>query len=214
MNRKSLLTAMGALIVIGASMTFLWRTQFRPPQINRLLHQGIGESLARETQRVLSNTGGLVVITLKPGNSAALDAQLNSFQQFLERHPGVRIQKILEVAPENRSKYRAGAGLSGSRLMRVMRQHTNSHAVVSFLGVPELDAVEAKSLGTQGPKLIAVARSTKKLGTLLMSGRLQAALVPRFQFPAPVVGEPKTPQEWFDLQFQTVTPGMLPSRED
>ena len=105
--------------------------------------------------------------------------------------------------------------------------------VVSFLGLPEVDdsketgggkakvqdTVKGKGhgkgegkgeksateeVGGKRPRYVVLSRSLKKLGPLLVSGNVEVAVVPRFQFPSPVKGTPRTEREWFDMAFQAV----------
>jgi hypothetical protein len=126
--------------------------------------------------------------------------------------PEIEIDEIERLDADKKAKYGPGTGLSASRLLRLASKNQDLDAIVSFVGLPDLDPKELASLGTNGPRLIAFSRNLKKLGPLLHSRRLEAAAVPRFQFPSPISGEPRTPGEWFDLQCQWITPAdIVPS---
>jgi hypothetical protein len=67
------------------------------------------------------------------------------------------------------------------------------------------------------PKLIVESRSAGKLKKLFDQQLLHVAIVSRFQFPAPVEGNPGTLRQWFDKRFEIVTtetiatlPGAIP----
>ena len=91
-----------------------------------------------------------------------------------------------------------------------MNKNTTANAIV---GAPELKDDEIGQLQAR-PKFIAESRSVEKLGKLFAKHLLQVAIVSRFQFPAPVEGNPGTLREWFDKRFQVVTAesvGTLPA---
>ena len=64
------------------------------------------------------------------------------------------------------------------------------------------------------PKLLAVSHSRQHLREMFDQQWVQVAILPRFQFPAPVAGRPKSAHEWFDKYFQVATSAAaLPSKE-
>lgn len=182
---------------------------FAAPGFNVPLHQGLGETLAAQVHQSLGGQGQIVVVAIPASASEVVATQIDAFRRWLATHPGITVAEIEIVDTENKPKYGPGTGLSASRLVRLAKKHAATDALVSFIGLPELDAKELAELGARGPRLFATARDVKKLAPLLGSGRLQRAIVPRFQFPSPVTGDPGTPQEWFDLQFQVISPGNL-----
>jgi hypothetical protein len=94
--------------------------------------------------------------------------------------------------------------LSASKLTREVKKNLNREAIVSFVGLPEMDEAELATLGETGPQLLTFSRMPDKLGPLLQRGRVAAAIVPRFRFPAPGPEAPGTPGEWFTNQYQVV----------
>jgi hypothetical protein len=223
LDRRSVVVSIVALVVIAVSVGWTWHTQFARPPFNSALQQGIGEALAHRTRATLADGGKILVVTLESGDSPALHTQFEAFRTALNR-PGPRadasspavspsqpieIVEIERLDADKKSKYGPGTGLSASRLLRLAAKNQDVDAIVSFVGLPDLEPKEMSSLGTNGPRLIAFSRNLKKLGPLLASHRLEAAVVPRFQFPSPIAGEPRTPAEWFDLQCQWITPADL-----
>ena len=67
------------------------------------------------------------------------------------------------------------------------------------------DRARLEGVKQQGASRRAEARSADKLKSLFDQKILHAAIVSRFQFPTPIKGKPRTPQEWFDQRFQIVT---------
>ena len=55
------------------------------------------------------------------------------------------------------------------------------------------------------PKFVAECRSPDRIKRLFDKKILQVAVVNRFDYPAPVKHNPKTPKQWFDKYYQVVT---------
>lgn len=212
MRTNKLLVAAAALLAIAGSAWFIWHTTHSPSKINVLLHQGIGETLAEQALKVANPKGEIVVITMETRDSEVLATQFSAFKERLKTAKGARVGELITIDSEKKSKYGPGFGLSASKLSREIKKHSDASVFVSFVGMPSLDDKELKELGDSVPPLVAFCRSADKLESLLQRNYLRAAVVPRFQFPAPGDGMPRTSSEWFDFQFQAITPqglGML-----
>lgn len=203
MKKKDLFIAIGSVLLIAAAAWFAWRNYFAPPTINEALHRGIGLVLAEETIRCLDNRGDILVITMANGDSEILAAQFAAFRERLEQSR-VKLKDVELISAEKKDKYGPGVGLSASKLTREVKKNLNREAIVSFVGLPEMDESELAALGETGPRLLTFSRMPDKLGPLLQRGRVAAAIVPRFRFPAPGPEEPRTPGEWFTNQYQVV----------
>jgi hypothetical protein len=203
MKKNDLLKASVAAVLIAGSVWFLWQHYFAAPKINVALHRGIGIVLAEETIRLLDNRGDVLVITMADSDSEILATQFAAFRERLD-HSRVKIKDVELIASEKKDKYGPGVGLSASKLTREVKKNLNREAIVSFVGLPELDAAELPALGETGPRLLAFSRMPDKLGPLLQHGWVAAAIVPRFKFPTPGAESPRTPGEWFTNQYQVV----------
>ena len=203
-NRKQILLGTGAVLVVAACVWFTWKNQFASPKINVPLHQGIGEALAAEVIHALENRGDILVITMGDGDSEVLAAQFAAFRATIEKAGGIRIKDVELIDSKKKDKYRPGLGLSASKLAREVKKHSKKAAIVSFVGLPKLDDEEIAALGDTVPPLFTFSRDAKKLVPLLKRQALKAAIVPRFQFPAPGPEKPRTPEEWFVNQYQMI----------
>lgn len=211
MKNKQFLQIAVLLITIAASAWFIWRTQFAAPKFNVSLQQGIGEALAQETIQLLGGRGKIVVITMPDGDSDLLAAQYDAFRAALKKSQ-VQIDDKVTVNSEKKGKYRPGLGLSARALAAEVKKNRQAAAIVSFVGLPSLDEAEMAAMGDRVPPMIAFSRNRDKLQPLLKGGLLKAAVVPRFEFPAPGPKNPRTPREWFVNQFQFLTPAQLSTR--
>ncbi len=109
---------------------------------------------------------------------------------------------------EDQAKYGLGTGLSSRRFLRIVKNHPEADAVVSFVGVPRMsedDFAQAAS-AKKWPKFIAEVRQADKLRALFEKKVMDAAIVSRFQFPAPGPEKTRTAQDWFQKRYQIVTP--------
>ncbi|MCL4786605.1 MAG: hypothetical protein KJ070_07390 [Verrucomicrobia bacterium] len=203
---KNFLLAVGAVLVMAACGWFTWQQQFAAPKINVALHQGIGEALAAEVIHALENRGDLLVITMADRDSEILAAQFAAFRNAIQKAGGIRIKDVELIDSDKKDKYGPGLGLSASKLAREVKKNSKKSAIVSFVGLPKLEDEEFAALGARVPPLFVFSRDRDKLSSLLKRQAIQAAIVPRYQFPAPGPEKPRTPREWFVNQYQLIRP--------
>jgi len=201
---KKVVLAAGSILVIVGSSLWIYSHHFAAPKINVLLHQAVGRVMAEETAKLVDNRGKIVVIAIETAQDAELKVQLEEFAKTLKKFSGITVAKTYLLETENRAKYGAGSGLSARRFIRIVNKNTSAAALVSFVGAPALKDEEIGQLQAR-PKFIAESRSVEKLENLFAKQRLQVAIVSRFQFPAPVEGNPGTLRQWFDKRFQVLT---------
>ena len=209
-NSKQALAIAGLILVILASLTWIYVTEIAAPKINLPLHQGVGLVLAEETSKVLGNKGQVVVIAINPRKFPELKAQLAAFEKALKRLGGINVKETYMVETNDDPKYGVGTGLSAKRFLKIRKKYADADAIVSFVGVPNMTDEDFTGLKRPTPKFIAETRSPEKSIRLFQKGVLQVAVVSRFVFPAPGAKNPHTPREWFDQYFQIVTAAALP----
>lgn len=158
--------------------------------------------MAEQTAKALGPKGRILVLTISTSGQPELEEQLNSFQKALKRF-GSYTLKEHEVDTKDQPKYGVGAGISGRRFVRAVKNHP-CDAVVSFIGAPKISDEECSQVSTN-LVFIAETRSPDSLPKLFQKGLIRAAVVSRFTFPAPGPLKPSTPQEWFDKRYQIVT---------
>ena len=201
---KKIVVAVGSLLVITGSSLWIYFRHFAAPKVNVPLHQAVGHVMAEETAKLLNNQGRIVIIAIETAKDPELKVQLEEFEMTLKQFSGIKVAKTYMLETENRPKYGAGSGLSGRRFVRIVNKNTTADALVSFVGAPELKDDEIRELHAR-PKFIVESRSPEKLKKLFEQQLVQVAIVSRFQFPAPVEGNPGTLRQWFDKRFQIVT---------
>jgi len=202
---KQKLIVAACLVAILASAAWIYQFEFRTPEANAPLHQAVGLALADETARIIGHHGNIVIVTMDSRNSPELKLQITAFEKDIKLIGGITTKDKVVLDPGENPKFRPGSGLSAKRLLKIARKHPGADAIVSFVGVPELSDQDLAQLKTT-PKLIAETHSPEKLVNLLQKKLLVAAIVPRFEFPAPGPRKPETSRQWFDHYFQILTP--------
>ena len=194
--------------MILASCLWIYFTQFRAAQHNVGLHQYIGQTLARHAASAAGQKGRIVTIAIDTREWPELKTQIESFKAALKKLGTYELREY-EMDTKDQPKYGVGSGLSGRRYVRTVKKNPNADVFVSFVGAPKLTADEISELGTK-PKLVLESRSGDNVPALFEKKLAIAAVVSRFQFPAPAPEKPRTPEEWFVKRYQVVTPGSLP----
>ena len=208
-NSKQALAVAGLILVILASLTWIYVTEVAAPKINLPLHQGVGLVLAEETSKVLGNKGQVVIIAINSRKFPELKAQLAAFEKALKGLGGIKVKETYMVETNDDPKYGVGTGLSAKHFLKIRKKYADADAIVSFVGVPNMTDEDFTGL-KKTPKFIAETRSPEKSVKLFQKGVLQVAIISRFVFPAPGPKNPHTPREWFDQYFQIVTAASLP----
>ena len=201
-NRKNILLALGSVLVIASSATWIYYREFKAPKHNVRLHQRIGEVMAEQTARVLGPKGKVLLLIIPTGSAPELETQLQAFHRTLAKLGNYDLKEH-EFDTRDQAKYGVGSGLSGRRFLRAIKNNSTADALVSFVGAPQLSDEELAQL-TRMPKFIAETRSVENLPKLFEKQIIQVAVVSRFVFPAPGPQKPRTPQELFDKRYQVI----------
>ncbi len=201
-NRKNTLLALGSVLVIASSATWIYYREFKAPKHNVRLHQRIGEVMAEQTARVLGPKGKVLLLIIPTGSAPELETQLQAFHRTLAKLGNYDLKEH-EFDTRDQAKYGVGSGLSGRRFLRAIKNNSTADALVSFVGAPQLSDEELAQL-TRKPKFIAETRSVENLPKLFEKQIIQVAVVSRFVFPAPGPQKPRTPQELFDKRYQVI----------
>ncbi len=204
-DTKKILTIIACLFAICLSAAWIYYYHFKRPDPAQFLHQEIGKVMAEETSQLLTNRGRIVVLAIDTPRTPELKIQLQSFEENLKRLGRIKIKKTEFLDTRDQPKYRTGAGLSGSRFVRIMKKNDDVDAIVSFIGVPDLEDEEIKEIGDRHPKFIAESLSVDKLKNLFETNLLHAAVVGRFQFPSPI-DNPQSDRDVFNKRFQVIHP--------
>ena len=195
-----------AVMIIGFAAFMLWR-QFPRPTINLRPSNAVGEVLAGEVLRMLGRRGKVVLI----GRSASRDGgdasseQITSLQAALKRRvaPSVVATEWLPRAPVGTMDL---GGIAPGQFMEQIDKNKDAGAFVVFAGLPPFSQELAAKLAARSLKLLAVCGYSPNVRHWLEARTLAVAVVPRSDDLPAAASAPKTAADWFDREFQIVTP--------
>jgi hypothetical protein len=213
---KQTATVAGSVVLIIASCLWIYFTQVKVEKYDVALHKRVGEVLAEQAAGVVGNKGRIVFIDISSKEWPELKTQIESFKSALKKLGDFELREIV-LDTKDQPKYGVGTGMSGRRYVRTVKKNEKADLFVSFVGAPKLTDEEVAEL-VKKPKLIAEARSPDNLPRLFDQKLLNAAVVSRFQFPAPGPVKANTADEIFNKRYQIVTtsapnPSIAPSAE-
>jgi hypothetical protein len=200
---KNRIIAAVAILAIVASCVWIYFTQFKATQYNVALHRHIGQTLADQVAKAIGTKGHVVSIAIDTKEWPELKIQLDAFKSGLKKLGQYELREY-QLDTKDQAKYGLGSGLSGRRYVRTVKKNPKADVFVSFVGAPKLTAEERTELGEK-PRLIVESRSCDNLYVLFENNLVQAAVVSRFQFPAPAPEKPHTTEEWFVKRYQVLT---------
>ena len=90
--------------------------------------------------------------------------------------------------------------------MAIRAKHPSADACVLFIGFPMLPPSELDTLKAGKTKFIVISAALPGYRGLLSAGVIQLAIVPKPGTANADTTEPKNLREWFDREYQIVTP--------
>ena len=205
-KKVSIAVALIASLVAGV---LIWR-QFSDPAANMRPSAAVGEVLAEEAARVLGGHGKLVLIARQPLKNGA-DAsreKIAALQAALKRQG-----KMTLAAPEWLPRPPMGAMDLGvvtpDQFLAALEKNPDANAFVIVAGMPPYSRTLVDKIAARSQKLIAVCGYTGDVRRWLQSKVLAAVIVPRFADLPPGTRAPKTAREWFQQEFELLTPETL-----
>lgn len=210
MGNKNNLTAVGAILAILGSLTYLYFTEFRSgPKVNLTPFESLGSVVADETATLLGNQGRVIIVTelIEVQKSPNLEAQISGFKAALGKKGGVTLKEVKEIKrPPSDDPRLWPAGQAA----QIAQMSEGASATVLFMSLPAQLSREdlAAFKGIKG-KLVAVTGQSPTLKPLLQQGVIHLAIVNRFPpKPAPTSGK-ESPRQWFDRVYMVVKPDAL-----
>jgi hypothetical protein len=97
--------------------------------------------MAEQTAKVVGTKGRLVVITIPTGPEPELKTQLEAFYCKLKTLGQYELKEH-ELDIKDQPKYGLGAGLSGRRFVRTVKNNPKADAIVSFVGRPKCQTMK------------------------------------------------------------------------
>lgn len=193
-----------ALVVLAAFL--VWRQNARP-QINLKPSAAVGEVIADEAARLLEGNGQVILIARAPDpkDPDANSERIASFQAAMKLRKSPQLAAVEWLPRPPRGAMDLG-GVDEEQLVAFADKHPGANAFVIFAGLPPLAPRVVEKFAGRSLKLMAVCGYGATLKQLLQARVVSLAVVPRFADLPPGTPEPKTAQDWFQREFELLTP--------
>ena len=208
MQNNKAIGVVSGLAILGAS-TMVWFSSHEfPPRFNPKPHEAAGKALAQQSLDWVKPGGQIIVIARDTTTfkQPAAEILLASFTKTI-RSAGAA---TLVVRPMQVDPLRPVAPPPGD-FVDLIRKVPEGSVIVSLMGPPLLTEEQRSQLGEVRPKIIAFCPGTMTDGAglrqLFEQRLIHAAVVSRRNPGASA--SPKTPAEWFEEYFVTVTAANL-----
>jgi hypothetical protein len=186
---KKKLTILACIIAILVSLISISRSTCKGgAKYDPALDRCLGEIMARETAKLISGQGDVVVLSLAGSQfeNQAARAQMKGFEGGLRKASGIRLAAV--EGPQTKEAFGVMINMQGvpeDFFLRVLHQYPNTKAIVSFLGLPIFHEAGAKIDVTNFPKVIALgleltAERLSKWSTLVENDAVSEVLWPRY----------------------------------
>ena len=212
MRANKFTTPLAVLVCLGA-LLYLWR-QVSHPSVNLKPSAAAGEVVAEEVGRLLGGKGKVILLSrevskTEPDASAQLVA---SFTAALPHRTSLNLAAT-EWTPRPPAGVMDFGAVSPEQFLAALEKNPGANGLVVFAGLPPWSPALAEKLSARSLKLVAVCGYGPNVRRWLESKALTLAVVPRFDDPPAGTAAPKTAKDWFEREYQLVTPesvGLLP----
>ena len=206
-DSKNTFLAVGAVLAIAGSLTFLYFNQFGGSKMNLKPLESLGFVVAEETAKLLNQSGQVVLVAeMEESRAPNTEALIKGFKAGLAKQSGVTLKSVEDLKrsmdgnprlwPEGHAQQLSTFGAGGG-------------AVVFVGGLPqELTPNDLAALKASQSKFVFVTAQAPTLKPLLQQGLIHLAVVNRVPAkPAPSRSE--APRQWFDRVYLIAKPGAL-----
>lgn len=198
-----------ALALVALAGFFVWRQTARP-RINLQPSAAVGEVIAEESARLLGGNGQIVLIARAPDPKEpdANSERIASFQAAmkLRKSPELVAAEWLAQPPPGEMDL---GGVTEEQLIEFADKHPSANAFVIFAGLPPMSPRGIEKFAGRSLKLMAVCGYNSNLKRLLQTRTVALAVVPRFDDLPPGTAPPKTARDWFQREFELLTPDTI-----
>ncbi len=205
---KKIIVAIIALVLIAVGAKWIYTGLSNGPEAFDLgPYQALGMGTAEETAKLLGNKGQVVVIAPDTSESKnpAVESELSYFQKTVKKS-GLTIASTMRFKVTPMESMALGGAVSADRFLKELQSHPNVGAVVLFCAFPPLAPQDYDVLKKSGAKVVVASGYLPSYRNLLSAQLIQVAIVPRFDSAEATGKEPKTLREWFERDFQVITP--------
>ncbi len=219
---KNVLTAVLVLVIV-TSIGFIVRGPRPPPDVGRMIMQGVADVSADEIAKLVGTNATIAVIqgtgSLTDSEAVArLPDQLTKaigdmgILQIIAREKiityGADLSDWPEGTPIPLTARNPTPQLPWEVFAGVLQKHPGVGAVVSLIGPPRVTAQDAAKWKGVEPKIVVVLAAGDPLPSKqpLKQGFVDLAILPRIHGEPVGTSRPDTPRAWFDSQYQVLTP--------
>lgn len=206
-TNKFTLAAVLALLVLAGFL--VWR-QTAKPKINLKPSAAVGEVIADEATRLLGGASEIVLIARAPDPNEpdANGERIASFQAAMKLRKSPQLEAVEWLPRPPRGTMDLG-DVAEEVLVAFADKHPKANAFVIFAGMPPLSARGIEKFTGRSLKLMAVCGYNANLKRLLQARAVSLAVVPRFADLPPGTPAPRTATDWFQREFELLTPETL-----
>ncbi len=204
MRKSNLLPILAVTGILVSAFVLYLTLRERSPNLH--LPAGLGIAAAGEAAKLLANQGSVVLIVAE-AKSQNLDrtAQQEAFAKTLAQKKGMTLLATEPIEVE-RPGTMGDDGLNQDQFLSILQRHAKANLFVSLVGFPPLPKEALAEI--KGRKFIVIGNAGAELRRHLQNGVVQVAIVPRVQSTG-IASKPRTPQEWFNLTHEIITPETL-----
>jgi hypothetical protein len=219
MDTKKIVLLGISILIILASASFIYKNTGGVP-VHTEPFVYVGNVMAAETAKLLENKGEVLVLVQKDESSEKLiQKQTNRFLDALKK-TGVTVKATETLTDQQLGRgfgpdlgvgnTSESMGVSLELFFSLLEKYPGISAVVSFVGTPVVKQEDLSKFTETTPKLLVFAPFAFSAGLnikqLLTENVVQVAIVNRFEALEHPEKEPSTPEEWFNISYQVVTP--------
>lgn len=207
MKSKGFLLPLAACLCAVA--VFLGWRQFSSRHVSFRPSAGAGQVIFGETARLVGGGGKILLISrpLAQGEGDATAAKVTAFKETLARQPAFHLA-VEWAPPPPRTVIDLGA-ISTEDFLGALDKHADAKALVIFAGLPGWSQELADKVSSRSLPVVAVCGYGPNTRRWLETKSLALAVIPRLDDPPASSASPKTPKDWFDREYQMVTPATL-----
>jgi hypothetical protein len=197
-----------AVLLCPAALFLCW-WQFSSRPVNYRPSAAAGEVIFGEVARLVNGNGNIVLISrpLKNGEPDANGERVSSFSGALRGRPTFKL--TTEWAPPPPPGVMDLGNITPEQFLAAMGKNPEANVMVVFAGLPPWSEDLMGKISARSLKVIAVCGYGPNVRRWFESKALSLAVVPRFEDPPAGTPPPKTPKDWFDHEYQIVTPADL-----
>ena len=197
-----------AVLLCPAAVFLCW-WQFSSRKVNLRPSAAAGEVIFGEVARLAGGNGNVVLVSrpLKKGEPDANGERVTSFSDALRRQPAFKL--TTEWAPPPPKAVMDLGAITPEQFLTAVDKNPEANVLVVFAGLPACSQDLAGKVNSRSLKMIAVCGYGPIVRQWLESKALSLAVVPRFDDPPAGTPPPKTPKDWFDHEYQIITPADL-----